>query len=107
MVQILLSGYEMYIVYTVASPGPVAWYLYLAVGVVALLAVFTCVARITLTLQNTANTAATRWVVIIIIIAVIIIIIIVIMVIITMVRVVEVGEFQCQLCNSKVATPRW
>ena len=101
MVQILLSGYEMYIVYTVPSPGPVAWYLYLAVGVVALLAVFTCVARITLTLQNTANTAAARWVVIIIII------IIIIMVIITMVRVVEVGEFQCQLCNSKVATTRW
>ena len=99
MVQILLPGYEMYIVYTVASPGPVAWYLYLAVGVVALLAVFTCVARITLTLQNTANTAATRWVVIIIII--------IIMFIITMARVVEVGEFQCQLCNSKVATTRW
>ena len=61
MVQILLAGYEMYIVYTVASsPGPVAWYLYLAVGAVALLAVFTCVARITLSLQNTANTTATR-----------------------------------------------
>ena len=102
MVQILLSGYEMYIVYTVPSPGPVAWYLYLAVGVVALLAVFTCVARITLTLQNTANTAATRWVVIIIIIFIMVIIIIIIMV-----RVVEVGEFQCQLCNSKVATTRW
>ena len=52
----------MYIVYTVASsPGPVAWYLYLAVGAVALLAVFTCVARITLSLQNSADTAATRW----------------------------------------------
>ena len=88
----------MYIVYTVPSPGPVAWYLYLGVGVVALLAVFTCVARITLTLQNTANTAATRWVVIITVI---------IIIIITMVRVVEVGEFQCQLCNSKVATTRW
>ena len=96
----------MYIVYTAPSPGPVAWYLYLAVGVVALLAVFTCVARITLTLQNTANTAATRWVVIIIIIIIFIIIIIIIN-IITMVRVVEVGEFQCQLCNSKVATTRW
>ena len=101
MVQILLAGYEMYIVYTVASsPGPVAWYLYLAVGAVALLAVFTCVARITLSLQNSADTTATRW-------GVIIIIIITIITIIVMVRVVEVGEYQCQLCNSKVATTRW
>ena len=89
MVQILLSGYEMYIVYTVPSPGPVAWYLYLAVGVVALLAVFTCVARITLTLQNTANTAATRWVVIITVI--IIIIIIIIMVIIIMSEIIKMS----------------
>ena len=102
MVQILVSGYEMYIVYTVASsPGPVAWYLYLAVGAVALLAVFTCVARITLSLQNSADTTATRWGVIIIITIIIIIIIII------MIRVVEVGEYQCQLCNTKVATTRW
>ena len=101
----------MYIVYTAASsPGPVAWYLYLAVGAVALLAVFTCVARITLSLQNSADTAATRWVVIITIILIIIIMIIIIIIIIIitiMVRVVEVGEYQCQLCNTKVATTRW